>query len=34
MAGEVRANKITIALHSVGSIALTTGFIIAGFCNI
>jgi 1,4-dihydroxy-2-naphthoate octaprenyltransferase len=32
--GEVRANKITIVLHSVGSIALTTGFIIAGFCNI
>jgi 1,4-dihydroxy-2-naphthoate octaprenyltransferase len=31
---EVRANKITIVLHSVGSIALTTGFIIAGFCNI
>lgn len=32
--GEVRANKITIVLHSAGSIALTTGFIIAGFCNI
>jgi 1,4-dihydroxy-2-naphthoate polyprenyltransferase len=31
--GLFRANKLTIVLHLAGSIALTAGFIITGFCN-
>jgi hypothetical protein len=32
--GKVRANKITIILHLVGSIALAMGFVITGFYNV
>ena len=31
--GLYRANKITILLHSIGGLALTAGFIIAGLCS-
>lgn len=31
--GQYRANKITILLHTVGTLAITAGFIIYGLCN-
>jgi len=32
--GQYRASQITVLLHAFGSLALTIGFIITGFCNV